>query len=413
MASQEGTQVLSSSSHRLPTISASQALESLKTRERGPISFGLEQLDALLHRGAPGIRYGTWNAKDGLRRGQVVEVYGPPGAGKSTLCMQATASALRGGEHVVWIDAGTPMALIRLRELLKSSLESAGAALNPVDSKGSSCDAMKRLHHLTVPTLAHLLALLIRPPASFPPPETGLIVIDSLSTLFENSYPRNAGSPLAGDAAKWAAGRKYGVMNDLLASLSKIAALSNLAVLISSQTITRIKSGQNALLFPAMSGREWENGVSARLVLFRDWLRPSWRSSQSDSEAGKRWRMARFVGLVKAASTAQTDNPEFTNVIPFTIERTGLCLIDIPATALPTKVLSSPSCPAKRPYAVIADSEGESSTSTDEFDWVEEDAVAAEGLIDVAPDVARGHSDVHGHDTIGADKDEKAAETSS
>jgi len=67
---------------RLPTVSASQALSQLKARGPRAISTGLPQLDALLvgcannHNGA--------NMSGGLIRGKVTEIYGPPGAGKTT-----------------------------------------------------------------------------------------------------------------------------------------------------------------------------------------------------------------------------------------------------------------------------------------------------------------------------------------
>ncbi|KAI9795141.1 MAG: hypothetical protein M1816_000163 [Peltula sp. TS41687] len=63
--------------HRLPTVSASQALEELKSSSsscRRPLT-GLNRLDSFSH------------SKDGLQgvicRGQITEIYGPPGVGKT------------------------------------------------------------------------------------------------------------------------------------------------------------------------------------------------------------------------------------------------------------------------------------------------------------------------------------------
>lgn len=85
--------------HRLPTVSASQALQSLNTRGSRAVSTGLTQLDKLLAPASlPGHHVGG-----GYARGKVTEVYGPPGAGKTSLLLQAATSALREGQHVYWI----------------------------------------------------------------------------------------------------------------------------------------------------------------------------------------------------------------------------------------------------------------------------------------------------------------------
>jgi len=67
---------------RLPTVSASQALQNLKSRGSSAISTGLKHLNQILSLhgigGAPVDRLGG-----GLICGQVTEVYGPPGVGKT------------------------------------------------------------------------------------------------------------------------------------------------------------------------------------------------------------------------------------------------------------------------------------------------------------------------------------------
>ena len=181
-------------------------------------------------------------------------------------------------------------------------------------------EVRSHFHHYTTPTLAHLLAMFIHPQPSFPPLNTSLIVIDSLSTLFDNSYPRNPedrGPRNKNDAARWTAGRKFAVMNDLISKLGKTAALHNIAILVTCQTITRIRTGSRALLLPAMTGIEWENGFSTRLVLFRDWLPAQGKGTSGDVD---RLQHARFVGVVKANGVTLADEGGVGTVIPFTIE---------------------------------------------------------------------------------------------
>jgi replication-associated recombination protein RarA len=61
-------------SDRLPTVSASEALLSLQSRGPRSISTGLNQLNAIL---------GT--SKSGLARGNLTEIWGPAGSGKTSL----------------------------------------------------------------------------------------------------------------------------------------------------------------------------------------------------------------------------------------------------------------------------------------------------------------------------------------
>ena len=70
---------------RMPTISASQALESINTLSRGShISTGLPKLDLILDGRAPDSQT-QQHLGGGLPRRQICEVYGPPGVGKTAL----------------------------------------------------------------------------------------------------------------------------------------------------------------------------------------------------------------------------------------------------------------------------------------------------------------------------------------
>lgn len=93
--------------------------------------------------------------------------------------------------------------------------------------------------------------------------------------------------------------------------------MHDIALLITSQTITRIRAGSRALLVPAISGAEWENGISTRLVLFRDWVPGQGKWSKADAA---RLQKTRFVGVLKANRVALADEGGVGNVIPFAIE---------------------------------------------------------------------------------------------
>jgi RecA/RadA recombinase len=102
----------------MPTVSAAQALQDLKSSPTRCVSTGLALLDTVLQNMKPGISDGE-PLYGGVSRGKVTEVYGPPGVGKTTLglvilrssssnadnynSMQLAASALHAGEGVLWV----------------------------------------------------------------------------------------------------------------------------------------------------------------------------------------------------------------------------------------------------------------------------------------------------------------------
>jgi hypothetical protein len=157
-------------------------------------------------------------------------------------------------------------------------------------------------------------------PPSFPPSGIGLIVIDSLSTLIDDAYPRTADrgtSRNKTEHTKWAAGRKLAVINELISTLTRFAAMHDIVLLVACQTITRIRSGSRALLVPAISSAAWEKGISTRVVLFRDWVPGQGKSVDVDAE---RLRKARFAGLVKVNGTTLAEEGGVGNVVPFVVE---------------------------------------------------------------------------------------------
>jgi hypothetical protein len=244
-------------------------------------------------------------------------------------------------------------------------------------------------------------------PPSFPPQKSSLVVIDSLSTLIDNSYPRNVENKNKNEHTRWAAGRRFTVINELISMFSKFAALHDVAVLVTCQTITRIRGSSRALLVPAISGLEWENGVSTRLVLFRDWVR---QGKSKDTADGDRLRKARFAGLVKVNGVTLADEGGVGSVVPFAIEKvsqsnprraydnetwsvfargtsantakSGLCDISLTADDIAAPiVLSMQARPLKRPFADVDGDAGEEPNSDELYGWIEDDEVAGEGLL--------------------------------
>ncbi|KAI4716042.1 P-loop containing nucleoside triphosphate hydrolase protein, partial [Aureobasidium sp. EXF-10727] len=351
-------------SDRLATVSASEALLNIQARGPRSISTGLGQLDALLS-----------TANPGLGRANITEIWGPSGSGKTSLALQTATHALNNGSSVVWVDATTAFANSRLNHFLAANL----------DASDSDHDTrLDRFHAYSTPTLAHLLALTLHPPQSFPPPGTALMVLDDLQAIFEVSYPRNRANTFSShksEAARWAAGRRYGIMGTLISALKKLAALNDMAIIVTTGCATRVRpaSGLGAVLVPGMGGAEWEAGISNRLVMFRDFRLGSWAQQQQNPES------ARYIGLQKNSGVAFSDEGETGQVVPFSIDKDGLKdVVNKDSTAdAPVVILaaSSPSKVRKRPYSEIADGTAE---GRDEYGWLNGDEADAEGLIDEA-----------------------------
>ncbi|KAJ5610180.1 hypothetical protein N7510_006899 [Penicillium lagena] len=246
------------------SISASQSLNASATTPAA-ISTGLPRLDEALNDATDEKRPG------GILRGQITEVFGPPGVGKTSLALNTACNALREGGRVVWIDTGSPLPNPRL--------------------KGHSFDNGNFIYFRTT-TLPHLLALLLRPPRSFPPDGTALLVIDSVSSLFSTYFPNAAelkdrltqGKITDKAQLQWLLNRKWNVASELATHLARIAS-RNIAVLAINQTHTKIKGQPRATLHPVLAGGAWESNVQARIMMYRDL--PNCRLAEMTKRAGR------------------------------------------------------------------------------------------------------------------------------
>ncbi|KAM0718378.1 hypothetical protein Q7P37_005448 [Cladosporium fusiforme] len=281
------------SSHRLPTVSASEAFRDLSDdkdnndNEHPPsnVFTQIPELDDALG--------------GGFESGKVTELWGPPGAGKTAIALSATASVLQTGSSVVWIDTTHPLSTTRAHQSLPP-------------------DSLPNLHQTLTPTLSHLLTLLLHPPHSppFPPPKTRLLVLTNLHLLLEASNPRSNASPTPGsgitpETYKFAAARRPALLGTLASLLNQLAARHKLSVLVTTGCATRMTGGNfsgsssgRLGLVPGVGGREWESGVWARAGAVRDFG-------------------GRVVGVSKARGAMVGDDGEVGRVVRFAIEEGG------------------------------------------------------------------------------------------
>lgn len=169
--------------------------------------------------------------------------------------------------------------------------------------------------------MPHLMALILHPPASFLPANTTLLVIDGLHAIFNVAYPRHQSAySIKIEAAKWAAGRRFSVLGSLVGALKKMAALNDLAVLITTGCATRARAGNSLLLTPGVGGTEWESGVTNRLVLFRDFPVKT-HAAEAEDASDRKMQCARFLGAQKVGGVAFAEEGETGRIIIFEISR--------------------------------------------------------------------------------------------
>jgi hypothetical protein len=222
-----------------------------------------------------------------------------------------------------------------------------------------------------MPTLPHLLALLLHPPELFPPVSTRLIVITNLHIAVETSHPRNPNfAPTTkSDTQKWAASRRYAVLGSIVSALNKLAAIHSVSVLVTTGCATRMRTdmgpGGSLAIVPGIGGGEWDAGIWTRAVIFRD-------------------HHGRFLGLQKSRGMAiPAAQGAAGTIAPFAIDEYGLAIGSLDGTdngpetyTAKAPVVVSPIRPRKRTYDEVADSDDDEADEYGQWTELEEDPVS-------------------------------------
>ncbi|KAI1447606.1 P-loop containing nucleoside triphosphate hydrolase protein [Annulohypoxylon stygium] len=338
------------STHRLPTVSAAQALEDLGTDPQRFIPTNLPSLDQALN-DVISDSSSALPRPGGLQKGQVIEIWGPPGSGKTAFGIQLAANILCQGEKVIWVDGFHPISPRRLHDVIVSTQSPSSPSPTPPSIEGQTDNFL----HFRAPTLAHLIGLLCKPTSNAIPDNTSLIVIDTLSSLLNHAYPRSFETRRS-QKGPGPSARRLQVLQFLISMLQKLAATRDLCIVILSQCATRMQFERGATLIPAINAGTWEQGIATRLVLFRDWV------IENDIV-----RDIRFAGIQKLNSKSTPGG--ISQVFAFDIQEEGLVGVDLDASQ-PSLPLS-PGPHLKRKLSQtdfeIADSEDE------EYGWEDED----------------------------------------
>lgn len=146
--------------------------------------------------------------------------------GRCVSCVASVLGAVHRADADAITDTDSKIVGPRLVEMLSAARPDPSSA----GELSSSC-AQAGLHHITAPTLTHLMALLIRPPSAFPPPKASILVIDTASSVFAAAFPKGfysntmsaAGVNGRSDASKRYANRKLAVLDEFITKLSRLA----------------------------------------------------------------------------------------------------------------------------------------------------------------------------------------------
>ncbi|KAM5367422.1 hypothetical protein ACJZ2D_009985 [Fusarium nematophilum] len=371
--------------YRLPTVSASQALDELGNDASNHVSTGLEDLDgALLSDRSIDTQDST--RKGGVQRGQVTEIWGPPGTGKTALGLQLAANALCDGDAVVWVDCFQAIRSERLSRVIKAVKRKREDSSRGASTPEEENNYATRFHHYSCLTLPHFIALVSRPTMKSIPSSSSLVIVSSLSALVNSALPKSHDGKAISRPSKGPnpSTKRMQALQSIMNSLHKLAATRNCAVVVLSQCATKMHSERGATLTAAVNATVWEQGVSTRLVMFRDW---TWHENRLASVF--------LAGLQKVDGRASQETVE--NAVAFKVELDGVA--QVPYDATQSIELARHKRKLEQTELEVPDSEDD-----EDYGWADED----EAAMPAPPPQWQGSEDILLGQELGRSEDENS-----
>ncbi|KAG5988468.1 hypothetical protein E4U54_004650 [Claviceps lovelessii] len=144
----------------------------------------------------------------------------------------------------------------------------------------------------------------------------------------------------------------------IISALQKLAATKNCAVVVLSQCATKMQSEHGATLVPAVSAAAWDQGISTRLVMFRNW---TWQNGSLVS--------VYLAGVQKL--DGQTNKDAVEHVAAFRIDSKGITSVeygDLTNMAAEPAILMRHKRKLDETDLEVPDSEDD-----EDYGWAEED----------------------------------------
>ncbi|KAG5916177.1 hypothetical protein E4U61_003883 [Claviceps capensis] len=157
------------------------------------------------------------------------------------------------------------------------------------------------------------MALVARPNTNAIPERLSLVIVSNLCALV-NSWLPKAPEKTTGvkrNKEQSASVKRRQGLQFIISALQKLAATKNCAVVVLSQCATKMQSEHGATLVPAVNTAAWNQGISTRIVIFRDW---AWHDGTMVS--------VHLAGVQKLDGKSNNDAIE--HVASFCIDQTGV-----------------------------------------------------------------------------------------
>lgn len=259
--------------------------------------------------------------------------------------MHLAAKMLRQGHRVTWLECSQVLPASRLAEFLEHPESTTrGGEHGGEDERQEEVDLaeterlLRRVTCVHAPTLTSLLSLLLPSPEGkedernageregdglvmVEEGETGLLVLDDLTTLANAAFPP--------DNQRDTNAKKARILTLLADALSKLAVTQNIAVLVLCKLTSKITRGGPAQL-ESPFGDAWAAACAVRLVLYRDFYAK--RLSQLDDDE------VRWVAIQKAGNRNVLEPVG----LPIKIIGMGIVSLDLAASQLSRSQSSTP-----------------------------------------------------------------------
>ena len=171
---------------------------------------------------------------------------------------------------------------------------------------------------------------------------------------------------------------------ELVSRLSQLAAIRNLAVLVTTNVMTRVIADTGALLQPAIRGQEWDGAFSSRVSLHFDWAPKMSYGSETLSGIVRYADVTNTRGDYRGLACLMIDQVSIfsrSSNSRLIINQTGVHDVCVDRTVQADQLIYASSSYRKRAYDEANDSTHDH--SADEYGWTEdnEEMLAEEQLV--------------------------------